>query len=261
MGYIITTLLGLVGGGTVVILFFQGKQKQLADQRRRQADQAREIESRKESIAEREREVSQIQFDLNKRVANFRGEEERFKARVVSYDELQDENTILKSDLLSLTVHVSKTELDGQLQSQAQQALDARSRDLATRYLKDNLKWISSSLNSNNYVNCKKRLQDVIERCRDIGFEISVIDENAYFADLKIQYEHEVRAALEREEQARIRAQIREEQIREREMKRELERLARERQAIQAALDQALTQVRDQHSEEVDRLTARLAEA
>ena len=261
MGYIITTLLGLVGGGTVVILFFQGKQKQLADQRRRQADQAREIESRKESIAEREREVSQIQFDLNKRVANFRGEEERFKARVVSYDELQDENTILKGDLLSLTVHVSKTELDCQIRAQAQTVLDERSKELATRYLKDNVKWIGSSLNPNNYVNCKKRLQDVIERCRGIGFEISIDEEHEYFSDLKHQYEHEVRVALEREEQARIRAQIREEQVRERETKRELERLARERQAIQAALDQALAVARDQHSEEVDRLTARLAEA
>jgi len=42
---------------------------------------------------------------------------------------------------------------------------------------------------------------------------------------------------------------------------RELKQLQRERTAIQAALDQALAEARDKHSEEVQRLQARLAEA
>ena len=145
--------------------------------------------------------------------------------------------------------------------AKAQQDLDERSNLLAARYLKDNVKWIGSSLNPNNYVTCKQRLQDVIKRCRSIGFNNSAADEATLLADLKGEYEKVVRAALEREEQARIRAQIRDEKMREREIQRELQRLDREREAIKAALDRALAEARNQHSDEVDRLTARLAEA
>ena len=81
------------------------------------------------------------------------------------------------------------------------------------------------------------------------------------FANLKAEYQKAVRAAFEREEQARIKAQIREEQLRQKEIDRELKQLEREREAIKAALEKALADAKDQHSEEVERLKARLAEA
>ncbi len=70
-----------------------------------------------------------------------------------------------------------------------------------------------------------------------------------------------VRAAFEREEQARIKAQIREEQLREKEIERELKQLDREREAIKATLEKALAEAEGQHSAEVERLRARLKEA
>jgi DNA repair exonuclease SbcCD ATPase subunit len=79
--------------------------------------------------------------------------------------------------------------------------------------------------------------------------------------DLREEYQKVVRAAFEREEQARIKARIREEQLREREIERELAQLEREREAISVALEKALADARGQHSEEVERLKARLAEA
>ncbi len=123
------------------------------------------------------------------------------------------------------------------------------------------MKWIGASLSANNYVNCKQRLQDVIERCRGIGLEVSSKEEDDLLTDLKKEFEKVVRAALEREEQARIKAQIREEQAREREIERELKQLEQERAAIKAALDKALSETRDQHSAEIQRLRARLTEA
>jgi hypothetical protein len=69
-----------------------------------------------------------------------------------------------------------------------------------------------------------------------------------------------VRAAFEREEQARIKAQIREEQKLEREIQREQERINRERAVVEAALAKALAEARDEHSAEVESLRARLAE-
>ncbi len=79
--------------------------------------------------------------------------------------------------------------------------------------------------------------------------------------NLRQEFEMVVRAAFEREEQARIRSQIREEQQREKEIERELKRLERERLAIEAALEKALAETTDEHSAEVERLQARLRDA
>jgi hypothetical protein len=154
-----------------------------------------------------------------------------------------------------------KLNLDVERQRQFQKELDERVKDLASRYLRENVKWIGSSLNPNNFSLCKQRLVEVIVRCRGIGFEVAVAEEATLLTDLKAEYEKVVRAAFEREEQARIKAQIREEQLREREIERELKQLEREREAIKTALEKALADARGQHTEEVARLQAKLAEA
>lgn len=261
MTYIITVIIGFLGGATAIFAWFYTRHQALEAQRRRQASQAQQIETGLQLNKQREVELERAHQDFAVQVAELKAQEDRFNARIVSYTELADENGILKADLFSLAVHVRKTELDCQQQAQAQAAINERSTVLARRYLKDNVKWISSSLNPNNYVNCKKRLQDVIASCRSIGYEITLGEEEDLLGDLKAEYERVVRAAFEREEQARIRAQIREEQAREREIQRELKQADREKQIIQAALDRALAQARDQHSEEVERLKEKLAEA
>jgi len=301
MDYVVITLIGLAGGGIIVFVALQQKVKALQDQRRQhnldvqafeqsllsfetqrhdfeqsartflEENEARgkEFNERVNKLAAEEASFKAqvisykeaLQKEFHERVDKLAVEEANFKSQVISYKELRDENTILKDDLLNLGVHLRKSELDHKLQSRKQEELDQRAKELATRYLKDNVKWIGSSLNQNNYVNCKQRLQSVIERCRDIGFMISNDEEAAMLGDLKSEYEKVVRAAFEREEQARIRAQIREEQLREREIQRELQQLEREREAIKVALEKALADARGQHSEEVQRLQERLAEA
>jgi len=269
--YLIVALIGFVGGGIVVYVALLQKQKRLDEQRRYQADQTERIEDGFRAISARELTLKEsatslkaqndaAQLNLHRRIAVLVTEEARFNARLVSYQELQHENAVVKADLFNLTVQARKFGLDHQVLAKAQQDLDERSNLLAARYLKDNVKWIGSSLNPNNYVTCKQRLQDVIERCRSIGFNISPSEEAALFSDLKSEFSMVVRAALEREEQARIRAQIREEQMREREIQRELQRLEREREAIKVALDRALAEAEGRHSEEIDRLMARNSE-
>jgi len=90
---------------------------------------------------------------------------------------------------------------------------------------------------------------------------VSAEEEEDIHANLKDEFEKIVRAAFQREEQARIKAQIREEQKREKEIQRELDRLEREREAIRTALEKALADAHDEHSEEVEQLRSRLAEA
>lgn len=185
----------------------------------------------------------------------------KFDAQVITFAELRRENAILKSDLRNIDVMTNKLELDRQIQEEKTNTVAERSQNLAMRYLAESVKSIVGSLGSNNFSACKQRLVDVIARCRGIGFEIQASEETKLFAELRSEFEKAVRAAFEREEQARIKSQIREEERLKREVDRELRQLERERLAIQAALDQALAAAQGQHSAEVQRLQDRLAEA
>jgi hypothetical protein len=198
---------------------------------------------------------------LQQREEELTKRQQEFQSRIISYDELGRENAMLKRDLQNIDVNLHKLEMDYEVQAKRQSSLDERSNELASRYLKETVKLVGDSLTANNFANCKKKLLDVIERCRDIGFNIPASDEHRYVADLKAEFELAVRAAVQREEQAKIKAQIREEEKLRREIEREQAQIERERVAVQAALDRALAEAQGRHSEEVEQLKARLAEA
>ena len=254
MFYFLSLLMGLITGGGTVFLLCMKRLGKVRRQKQQQDAAERHMRERLQALAVRER-------DLQTTDSTLKLSKKRFEEKAIAYSELQNENAILKKDLENIDVNLRKLRMDRDQQQSRQQALDARARELGGRYLKENIKWLGTSITSNNYAASKRRLLDVIERCRATGLEISAEEEGGYLADLKAEYEKTVRAALEREEQARIKAQIREEQKREREIEQELKRLDRERTAIQAALEKALAEAEDKHSEEVEHLRARLAEA
>lgn len=254
MLYVFTFIMGLITGVACVFLVLANERSKLKEQKSKQDAQGKDIQKSLQVIRAKRQELDQQTIQLEV-------QQKELEARVVSYTELQNENGILKRDLQNIDVNLRKLQLDRKQQRQDQETLDQRSNDLGSRYLKENIKWIGLSLTTNNFVASKQRLQKVIERCREIGFDVSSEEEASLLADMKEEYERIVRAAFEREEQARIKTQIREEQRLEREIERELKQLDRERAAIQAALDKALAEARDEHSEEVERLRARLAEA
>ena len=240
MDYVLTTLVGLIGGAICVLVAFEKKRKQLQEQKRTQDDYRSQIDHSLNSIRTQEEELARVKSRLD-------SARTEFDSQAVSYKELQDENSLLKRDLRNIDVHLRKLQLDHDQQAQAQLVVNDRVNVLGTRYLRDNVKWISALLNPNNFTSCKQRLLDAIESCRGIGLIISSEQEASLVADLKTQYEGVVRAAIEREEQARIKAQIREEQARERDIERELQRLDSEREAIKVALEKALSEAADQH--------------
>lgn len=250
----IMLLVGLAAGAAIVFVALWEKRRILDKRKIAQDARARMINEGVEIANARQK-------DLDQREAGLLGRQQEFDARVISYKELQDENAMLKRDLQNIDVNQRKLMLDHEVVGRTQQELDQRCKELGDRYFKENVKWIGSSLNANNFAACKQRLLDVIERCRGIGFEVTAEKQDALVADLKAEYEKMVRVALEREEQERIKAQMREEQKLQREVDRELKQLERERAAIQAALEKALAEAQDKHSEEVERLKARLAEA
>lgn len=233
--------------------------------RRRVERAASEVRAKAALVDSREselqRRIAETNVALERRVADLTHQQAEFDARVISYKDLQAENAILRRDLEGADVHLNKLSLDVQHQADRQKALDDRANELAKRYLAETVKSVIASVGPNNFEACKKRLLDAIERCRDIGFDIPAAEEQRLVGDLRAEFEREVRKAFAREEQARIKAQMREEEKLRREVDREVKQAEREKLAVQAALDQALAQARDQHSAEVQHLQARLAEA
>jgi hypothetical protein len=276
MLYLLIGVIAFLLGALGTLLAFDGWRRKLLSERRRLDSQSASVRSDLEALRvgreQAEGRIRELEEDFNRgvaatrrelaqRAADLEAEKAAFEARVVSYGELQGENTILKRDLQNVDVHLRKLQLDEEARRQEQERLDQRSREMAGRFLKDNVKWISSSLNANNFAGSKQRLQKVVEWVREVGFPITGGDEQALFDDLKAEYERVVRIAFEREEQARIRAQIREEQRLEKEADRELKQVERERAVIQAALAKALAESQEQHTAEIGLLKARLAEA
>ena len=247
MAYIGVFAIGMVGGGFIVFLWVMQKKRAL--------DEGMAKCSKQLSHAKRER------VELDQAMTALRAEQEEFRSRVIAYDELHGENSVLKRDIQNIDVELRKLKLDRENQGRRQEEIDARTESLGTRYLDENVKWLSTKLTPTNFVNTKARLQKVIEACRGIGLEIPDAEEARLIDYLKNEFEMVVRADFEKQEQARIRAQIREEQKLQREIDREIQQLDREQKAIKAALEKALAEAKDEHSAEVERLRERLREA
>jgi hypothetical protein len=254
VSYVIVLFIGIATGAACMFLYVwqwhtKIKERELAAETlahtaREAAEAARAKHLKLDQLTQ---DVHRLQADLD--------------SRVISYQELLDENRMLKRDLQNIDVNLHKLMLDEEASSQRQDDLDARGTALARRYLTENVKAIVSSVGPNNFVSCKSRLAAVIDRVREIGFSIGSDEERSLHEELREEFEREVRREFERQEQVRIRAQIREEERRQREVDREVQQRERERLAVQAALDQALAEARGQFNEEVQRLQARLAEA
>lgn len=261
MSLFIVLVLGLAAGAIctfVLVMNHHSKsQENLRDAARREqraADLLAQQQAREAAVAAREQDLALREHEAEARLGEI-------NKRFVTYEELRGENAILKRDLQNVDVNLNKLALDGELREKRQQELNRRSNELGRRYLADTVRFIGAALSSNNFAAMKERLTGVIHRCRDAGYEVTVEHETELIGDLKSEFEKAVRSQFEREEQARIKARIREEERIQREIDRELAQLERERAAIRAALDKALADAQNQHTEEVLRLQARLTEA
>ena len=132
---------------------------------------------------------------------------------------------------------------------------------LGIRLLKDNVKFIGSKITANNYATSKKKYDTVFTFCEKHGYSVPAEIQKGILGDLKNSFEEAVRKQWEKEEQARIKRQIREEQKLEADRQRELQRLENQELAIQTALQKALQKAHDEHDAEVQRLKAQLEEA
>ncbi len=209
----------------------------------------------------RGRQAAETANDLEQQRKSFTTNLRDFESRKIQYDSLLRENSGLKQDLFNLSVKIRKQERDNANIVNQQQAIDQKANELGSHYLKESVMWIAARLNPNNYASCKERLLSVIAACRGIGLDITVETEEGLVQDLKAGFEKAVRDEFARQEQARIRSQIREQERLEREMQKHIQDAEREKAAIQAALDKALKEAQDEHSSEVELLRTKLKEA
>jgi hypothetical protein len=141
------------------------------------------------------------------------------------------------------------------------QDLEKQLRMLAERLLSDTQKYVMGGLTPQNFATSKSRIESVFEACAKYGAPLADERKNQVLHDLQDAYKDVVRKDYARQEQARIKAQIREEQRLEAERQRELQRLENQHLAIETALQKALARAQDAHSEEVERLKQQLQEA
>lgn len=254
MDYIIVAIVCFAGGSFATFIALHIKRRQVQSQ---YAEQKALKSSNEDQLRTIGAQFDQLRTDAN----SLEVARKVFEQSVVSYRELANENVLLKTDLQNIGTNLRKLHLDRDSQATRQSQIDSKIDEVGRVYLKESVKWISKSLNANNFSICKQRLIDVVTRCRDAGVPISAEEEASYTEELRLEFEQAVRAAFEREEQARIRAQIREEQKLEREIQREQVRLEREKKVLEEALATALAMTEDKHSAEIESLRARLADA
>lgn len=252
--WFVTFVLGLLGGAGVTVgamWDYRAKSRAVREEGLRlQAEGSKALE---DAHAAR-RLLARREHDLNEGTREF-------NARVISYEELVHESQVLKRDLLNLDVELSARRIDQDALADRQRLNEGRSIDLAKRYLSENVRQLAGSLSPNNFTGAKERLIAVVERCRNIGFPIDEAEERQHVADLQARFEEVVRAYVQREEQARIKAQIREEERLQRDAQRAIDQAAKERELVENALAEALARAHGERDAEVEQLQARLAEA
>ncbi len=308
MFYLIAAFSGMLAGAIAVYLALESKRKRLEAIRLQQASHARKLNEILKRIQVREEEglgalrakreelrkrADQLKAALEKSASQERGsleverkrlmeqiaaskaamEKERarlgeeaaalnrkraeFDARVISYGDLQNQERILKRDLHNLSVRVRTGHIDQE-----------KIRQVASKHLLEKAEWLISSLTEKNFVKRKKQLQQEIEWCREVGYQINADEEKRLLLSLRDEFRRIVSAASERERQRRLKEKIREEQMREKELergrqqaKKEHEEAERQRAAVAAAYEQAIADAQDQQTSEVEELRAKLEQA
>lgn len=254
MVYFILFLAGAAAASSALIIWYMDQIGRLRRDKRALTQWHEQLKSDASGLAAQSAEVQ-------RKVREHEAAATAFDARQVTYDNLLGENTGLKQDLFNLSVQLRKTERDQAAINRRQEEITRKMEELAQRYLDENVAWLAAKLTPNNFATSKQRLLKVVEACRAIGFAIPEEKETSLVEDLRKGYEDAVRREFARQEQARIKAQIREEERLAREAQKRIDDAERERAAIAAALQAALKATKDEHAAEVESLRAKLKEA
>lgn len=214
-----------------------------------------EIDNAFKKVEEAENETAELRETIRTLTDDLEDAEDRFRQLKRSEEAYAENLELLKSSIED-TILAAQPE-GGYAAAEVQSA----ARALAEKLLRETERMVHSKLSSQNYPASKKRLEAAFDFAARQGVPFSDERRAQSLDELKAAFEHEVKREFERQEQARIRAQMREEARLEAERAREIKRLAAQEEAIQAALQRELARTHDEHSAQVEELRAQLAEA
>jgi hypothetical protein len=260
----VLTILALAGGVSVTFFVMDSPRRQAQALRRRLDEEHDLLRREQRENDEWSRSLRAQSLDLKAAEETLARRRTEFDRRAVSYDELLAENRLLKADLSNMALLVAQREQQVNATEQFRQELLRQRESLGQQYLEAVREAVHKSVTATNYLPCKRRLEEAVANLATAGVRPTAAGERQMQAELKKRYELAVRAAAEREEQARMREQIREEQRLERESReaaQQAERAERERQAVERALNEALAKASGAHAAEVEGLRAKLKAA
>src|SRR5436309_1321280 len=105
MIYFLICLAGMIGGALAVFLLMEQKRRGLEAQKHDQDKKAVRLQDMTKSIDDKQRM-------LNDEIRRVKSAQADIGSKVIAYDELQEENSVLKRDLLNLHISWKKLHLD-----------------------------------------------------------------------------------------------------------------------------------------------------
>jgi uncharacterized membrane protein (Fun14 family) len=134
-------------------------------------------------------------------------------------------------------------------------------QSIAKRYFEEVTKNLVAKISPDNFSQSRDKFLKAVEHCRRVGYDVSDSEIAGFLAELKTEFETAVRKQAAREEQAKIKERIREEQKAEAEFERERKRLEQEQKLVERLLQEARAKATAETSAQIEELERRLADA
>ncbi len=200
--------------------------------------------------------------DVSRREQAFTAQKREFDRQAVTYAELANENRLLRVELTNAAVHAGFLQHLRQTDRAGQSSVAELRDELGRAYFDEVVATAKKAMTASNLPQSNQRVRTAAERVRSAGVELTPGEEKSALETLRVQFEKAVRAQEEREHQAHLREQIREEQRREREIaaaEEEARRAEQERSAVEAELARARAEAARQTAEAFGRESEELA--
>ena len=164
---------------------------------------------------------------------------EKLKAK---HEAIQTKHKELLEEMKALRQQLKEKKTD----SKATEAALGKLQRLAEDYIADTVKFAFARLTASNYSANRDRITKIVEKCRAYGFDISDNVETERIEELQDEFKRLVRLNEQRAEQARIKAQMREEEKLRRELEKVREQAEREQAAAEKALREAVARAEEE---------------
>lgn len=283
-------IVALIGGSVATYFIMDAPRRRAVELRTALERDRQDLDEKRERFNEearqqdaRARQLAASVAACDRRAEQLKNREAEFDRRAVAYADLAAENRLLRVELKSATVHAAYLEQLQQTNRAGTSTVSDQRDQLGRLYFEEVVAAARKAITPSTYPTNKQRVQTAAARVRSAGVDLLQTEEDRALGELHALFERAVRASVEREEQARLREQMREELARQREAAEAIEQAEQEQAAVEAALQKALADAKqsaeqalaaaagkhaveqaliaDKHAVEVEKLRAQLAEA